>query len=146
VAATRSTLLVIADTENLRVRQTGPDPLLEAPAPGAEVVLACRPQTSTCRRLSAAPAAAGIGTVTISRQGVVFATGRSFVPVRGGILLRVTEERPLDPGRYDLVIIQAGRRPQQQPIWIDHAPEVVAPRRETISPDAAPDVTERRRP
>jgi uncharacterized protein YjbI with pentapeptide repeats len=130
VAATRTALLVVADTDNGRVRHVGPG-LRGAkcpPAPTREVVVSCRAgQTSTCRRLftPAGPVATKtIGAVTISHEGVVFATGRAFLPVQGRLRLHLTEHHPLVPGRYDLVIAQAGP-PQTQTIWLDQAPDVI---------------------
>ena len=131
VAATRTALLVVADTDNGRVRQVGPAPVNTGASP--EVVVSCRSgQTWSCRRLPTPPGAAATettGAVTISRDGIVFATGRAFLPVQGRLRLHVTEQRPIAPGRYDLVIVQAGR-PQQQTIWIDQGPDVIGrPRR-----------------
>ena len=130
VAATRSALLVIADTDNNRVRRVGPASVNTGASP--EVVVSCRSgQTWSCRRLPTAPGAAATettGAVTISRDGIVFATGSAFLPVQGRLRLHITEQRPLAPGRYDLVIVQAGR-PQQQTIWIDQAPDLSERRR-----------------
>jgi uncharacterized protein YjbI with pentapeptide repeats len=133
VAATRSALIVIADTENMRVRQAGPRPANTLGEGPPEVVIACRSgQTWSCRRLATPPGPAVTetsGAVTISQNGMVFATGRSFLPVPGRLRLQVTEHRPLVPGRYDLIIVQGGQ-PQTQTIWIDQAPDVVEmPRR-----------------
>ena len=126
VAATRSALLVIADTDNNRVRRVGPAPVNTGASP--EVVVSCRSgQTWSCRRLPTPPGAAATettGVVTISRDGIVFATGRAFLPVQGRLRLHVTEQRPIAPGRYDLVIVQAGQ-PQTQTIWIDQGPDVI---------------------
>ena len=131
VTATRGPLRVVADTANLRVRQVaGPANMKEGPS--SEVVVSCRPgPTSSCRRLTTppAPVATGnTGAVTISQGGTVFATGRSFLPVSGRLRLHVTEHQPLLPGRYDLVIVQAGR-PRHQTIWIDQAPDLTERRR-----------------
>ena len=44
----------------------------------------------------------------------MFATGRLFLPVGDGLRLHVTEQRPLVPGRYDLVV--GGGQPQKETI------------------------------
>jgi uncharacterized protein YjbI with pentapeptide repeats len=130
VAATRSALVVIADTDNNRVRQVGPAPVTTGAGP--EVVVSCRSgQTWSCRRLSAPPgsvATENTAAITISHEGTVVATGRSLLPSSGRLRLHVTEHRPLVPGRYDLVIVQAGR-PQHQTIWIDQGPDLTGQRR-----------------
>ncbi len=100
VAATRSALILIADTENKRVRQAGPGAVtLGEGLP--EVLVACRSgQTWSCRRLStpAGPIATeSKGTVTISQQGIVLATGRWFLSAPGRLLLHITEHQPLVP-------------------------------------------------
>ena len=122
VAATRSAVLVIADTANQRVLQVGP----VGPA-SSEVAVSCRTGTTwSCRRLPAPPAsvaAESAGAVTISQEGGMFATGRSFLLAGSRLRLHVIEHQPLVPGRYDLVITQGGR-PRQQTIWIDQAPDV----------------------
>jgi hypothetical protein len=93
-----------------------------------EAVVSCRPgQTWSCRRLSTTPGAVATentGTVTISHQGIVVATGRSFLPVGGRLRLHVSELQRLVPGRYDLVIVRPGQLPQKQTIWIDQPPDV----------------------
>ena len=131
VAATQGALLVVADTANQRVRQVGPGPA-DTTSQSPEVVVSCRPgPPSSCRRLPTPPgpvATENTGAVTISQEGTVFATGRSFLPVSGRLRLHVIEQRPLLPGRYDLVIVQAGR-PRHQTIWIDQAPDLTERRR-----------------
>ena len=130
VAATRTVLLVVADTDNGRVRQVGPGPQDATSRRGPLRPRWSSPAGRANLVLPAAPHAAGrhrhrnTGAVTISRDGTVFATGRAFLPVQGRLRLHVTEQRPLAPGRYDLVIVQAGR-PQQQTIWIDQGPDVI---------------------
>ncbi len=101
---------------------------LEGAAPSPEVVLSCRSgRIWSCQRLLRTPgavAAENTGTVTISQEGTVFATGRLFLPVGDGRRLRlhVTEQRPLVPGRYNLVV--GGGQPQKERIWIDLGPDV----------------------
>jgi uncharacterized protein YjbI with pentapeptide repeats len=134
VTATRGALLVVADTGNTRVRQVGPAPLnttLEG-APSREVVVSCQPgQPWFCLRLPETPgtaATANTGAVTISHEGIVFATGRRLLPVRGHLRFLVTEQRPLVPGQYRLVI--HGHGPiQEQTIGIVQRTGVVEPRR-----------------
>jgi hypothetical protein len=136
VAATRSALILIADTETKRVRQAGPGAVTLGEGP-PEVVVACRSgQTWSCRRLPtpAGPIATeSKGTVTISQQGIVLATGRWFLSAPGRLLLHITEHQPLVPSRYDLVMGQAGRRPREHTIWIDQAPDVTERRRPLAS-------------
>ena len=114
VTATRGPLLVIADTDNQRVRQVGPAPLEtpEAPPP-PEVVVSCATEAAwTCERLpkpSDTGAAANLGTVTISHDGVEFAAGRWLPPVGRPRCGSCWSSRPLVPGSYELVFGLAGR-------------------------------------
>src|SRR5262249_43361468 len=103
VTATRGALLVVADSGNRRVRQVGPGPAsTSVGGPPSEVVVVCQPgRIWSCQRLPVTPgtaAAAHPGTVTLSEQGVVFATGQQLAPLRGDLRFLVTEQRPLVPG------------------------------------------------
>ena len=66
--------------------------------------------------------------MTISHEGVVFATGRTFSPVTGRLRFHVAEHQPLVAGRYDLVFTQDGRQ-RRETIWLDQAPDVTGRRR-----------------
>jgi hypothetical protein len=109
VAATRSSMLVVADSGNQRVRQVGPAPLKALTDPPRPISrLDCRfGRTWQCRReavkLQAVPATVGIP-VTIRSHGRVFATGRKVATSRRGWLrFIVIEQQPLVPGRYRLI-------------------------------------------
>ncbi|MGY6217835.1 pentapeptide repeat-containing protein [Methylolobus aquaticus] len=107
VAATRSSMLVIADTGNQRVRLVGPAPLggvSDVPRPVS--VIECRPgRVLHCRRrvvnLPAKAATKGVP-VTLRNHGAVFATGRKLAWEPDRLRFRVTEQRPLVPGWYKL--------------------------------------------
>jgi len=107
VAATRSSMLVIADTGNQRVRVVGPAPLdalSEMPRPVS--VIECRPgRVLHCRRrvvkLPAKATLKGVP-VTLRNHGAVFATGRKLAWEPDRLRFRVTEQRPLVPGWYKL--------------------------------------------
>ena len=114
VTATQGALLVVADTDNQRVRQVGPAPLdtLEAPPP-PEVVISCSTQEAwSCQRVAKSldvGAAANLGTVSINHDGTEFAVGRWLAPVGGRVRFLLVESRPLVPGSYELVFQLAGR-------------------------------------
>jgi virginiamycin B lyase len=135
VTATRGALLVVADTSNRRVRQVGPAPVsptLEGEEPRPEVIVSCRPDPVwSCQRTLGTPRAtlsASTGAVTISQEGIVFATGRALSPLRGDLRFLVTEQRPLVPGHYSLVI-QGGGQLQEQTIWIAPGTGILGRRR-----------------
>ncbi len=114
VTATRGPLLVIADTNNQRVRQVGPAPLETAEAPRPpEVVVSCATDAAwTCERVpkpAEVGAAANLGSVTISHNGVEFAAGRWLAPVDGRVRFLLFEQVPLVPGTYELGFGLAGR-------------------------------------
>ena len=113
VTATRGPLLVIADTDNQRVRQVGPSPLDTLEPPPPEVVVSCSTQEAwSCERLpksSDTGAAANLGTVSINHDGTEFAAGRWLPPVGGRVRFLVVESRPLVPGSYELAFGLAGR-------------------------------------
>ena len=115
VTATHGPLLVIADTRNARVRQVGPAPpeASQAPEP-PEVVVACVAGARwSCERRPATSAETGgvanPGSVSISHEGVEFASGRWLATADGSLAFRITELRPLVPGTYQLVIHYAAR-------------------------------------
>ncbi len=113
VVATGNSLFVVADSGNQRVRQFGPAPLagLETP-PRPEVVIACRPgRVWTCQRLPRPPGTLRTSrrTVTITHDGVEFASGQRLLSACGGIQYLVIEQRPLVPDTYELVLRSGGR-------------------------------------
>ena len=116
VTATRGPLLVIADTNNLRVRQVGPAPpeASQAPEPPEVVVSCVAGGRWSCERRPATSAETGgavnPGSVSISHEGVEFATGHWLAAADGSLDFRITELRPLVPGTYQLVIHYATRR------------------------------------
>ena len=126
VTATQGPLLVIADTGNQRVRQVGPAPVgSQEVRRGPEVVVSCRVgATWSCQRLPKTPGAAAPAkstAVTIDHEGAAFAAGRMLSPGRGLVRFLVTEQKPLVPGRYDLLFLKAGR-PWKQAISINQRP------------------------
>ncbi len=110
VAATGSSLRLVADTGNTRLRQLGPPPQQsdQAPAPHAPVLLSCRPGAHwRCVRLPAPPHPAPLKhgpVMTISIDGLVIAEGQWLRPARGTLRLLVRETRPIVPGGYLLSI------------------------------------------
>ena len=65
----------------------------------------------TCERVpkpSDAGAAANLGTVTISHNGIEFAAGRWLAPVDGRVQFLLFEQVPLVPGTYELGFELAG--------------------------------------
>jgi hypothetical protein len=130
VTPTQGALLVIADTGNQRVRQVGPAPAgAEQGVRGPEVVISCQlARVWSCQRLprtAGTVATAKASAVTISHAGTVVATGRLLPPGGGRIRFLVTEQRPLAPGDYRVVIHEAGRR--QQAISIAQETRVAGP-------------------
>jgi serine/threonine-protein kinase len=107
VAATRSSILVVADTDNQRVRQVGPVPLNPLTAPPQPVsLIECRPgRVLHCRRqvvaLQIRAETSGVP-VTLRNSGALFATGTKLPGKHGRLRFRVTEQRPLVPGWYKL--------------------------------------------
>jgi len=82
----------------------------------------------SCQRLTAGTVAhAKASPVTISHEGIVFATGRLLSPGHGRIRFLVTEQQPLVPGSYDVVIQQPGH--WQQAISIARGPAALGPAR-----------------
>ncbi len=114
VTATRGPLLVVADTDNDRVRQVGPAPLETAEGPRPlEVVVSCATDAAwTCERVpkpADTGAAVNLGSVTISHNGIEFAAGRWLAPVDGRMQFLLFEQVPLVPGTYELGFGLAGR-------------------------------------
>jgi uncharacterized protein YjbI with pentapeptide repeats len=120
VTATRSALLVVADTGNHRVRQVGPGPVGVEAGRRPAVVVSCLPLLWLCKRHPVTPgtaAAPHTGALTIGHGGTMFATGSRLNAHRGLIQFLVTELRPLVPGKYRLTG-EWGKGPRELTIWL----------------------------
>jgi uncharacterized protein YjbI with pentapeptide repeats len=112
VAATRGSLMVVADSGNKRIRLLGgptPSTMLGAPKPQPNLLLTCRPgRTWVCRRQPLRARVAKLrrhGAVMIHQAHTVFGSGwRLRSP---GLKLLLNTQRHLAPGEYHLIDAKA---------------------------------------